>query len=89
MEIQFEEENRLRGMKHLGDIGKGNTFRMPKGMGSDGTVWMVTANNSKDPGRKQQIRTVSLRAGSIAYKNRTTVVVRVEGYFKVSDWGKG
>ncbi len=74
----FDKATRLR------DIGKGNTFRQP---GTCKTVWMVTANNSKNPKFSNKIRTVSLKVGAVAYKEPDMEVVRVKGSFVVEEWG--
>ena len=68
-----------------GKLAAGQTFRATSG----GTVWMVTQNNSKDRDRKNQVRTVSLKAGSVSYKDKDMPVIRVVGHFQVSDWGDG
>lgn len=68
-----------------GDLAAGQTFRATSG----NTVWMVTQNQSKDPVRKKMVRTVSLKAGSVAYKQPDMPVIRVVGHFQVSDWGDG
>lgn len=72
----------------LGTIRQGETFRLPSHSGID-TVWMVTANSSNCPDRSRMVRTVSLVAGSVAYKNATEIVVPVNGRFVVDDWGQG
>lgn len=72
----------------LEDIGFGYTFRMPKTAHAC-TVWMVTHNKSENPQRKKQIRCVSLRAGSVSYKDAAMDVVPVRGRFVVDDWGEG
>lgn len=90
MEIVRDRNSVANSLVRLSDIGYANTFRMPKGSGSaEGTVWMVTHNKSEDPRRRAQIRCVSLRAGSVSYKDADLDVVRVRGWFIVDDWGVG
>lgn len=72
----------------LGDLKPGDVFRAPKGE-SEGTLWMVTVNNSTRPELRHQIRTASLKVGSIAYKDPEWRIVRVRGYFRVTDVGEG
>ena len=73
----------------LDSIGYGRTFRMPKGGGCEGTVWMVTHNKATHRERKHQVRCVSLKAGSVSYKDADREVVRVKGRFVIDDWGEG
>jgi len=76
------------GTVKLDTIKQGDTFRLPAHKNCE-TVWMVTANQSSHPDRVTKVRTVSLVAGSVAYKSPNADVVPVSGKFVVDDWGHG
>jgi hypothetical protein len=73
------------------DITQGCTFRMPTGHKMGNTLWMRTANRSRQEKRRDQVRTVSLVAGAVAYLDHEVQVVPVDGDFVVAvgGWGRG
>ena len=89
MTIKYEDGTESNKYAPLGNLKPGDTFRMPGHQQTpSNTIWMVTQNRSQHCERKGQVRTVSLKAGSVAYKDPELAIVRVKGHFQVTDWGE-
>jgi len=88
MEIKYTEDDSPIPATKLAEIGNGELFRQLNASPGD-TVWMRTHNASKDLHRAKEVRTVSLKAGSVSYKAPSMEVVRVKGHLQITDWGEG
>lgn len=86
MEIRTSCSSNCTCCVKLSDLKKGEVFR-ERSPSTCKSVWMVTDNRSTHPDRRSRVRTVSLKIGSVSYKNGDYLVTRVKGFFDVTDWG--